>query len=103
MSDREQTFPPQDGGGLPPFAVIASVLVVGAIIFIATRRGNSLASRVSGGSGVAGTARDAAQDVSRRGGSATRRAALTMLINAIESDATRRFVLIALRFARDRA
>jgi len=30
-------------------------------------------------------------------------AALSVLINAIESDATRRFVLMALKFARDRS
>ncbi len=101
MSNREQTYPPQDNGGFPPLAIVAAVLVVGAIIFVATRRNNSSAKEVA--DTARDTARDAAREVSRKGGSATRRAALSMLINAIESDATRRFVLIALKFARDRS
>ena len=96
MSDREQTYPPEDNGGLPPLAIVAAVLVAGAAVFFVTRRNSS------SGDQAVNTARDAAQRVSRQGGSATRRAALSMLINAIESDATRRFVLMALKFARDR-
>jgi len=100
MSNREHTFPSQNGGGLPPVALIAPVLILGAVVFVMSRRNNAASSTASR---AADTARDAAQNVSRKGGSATRRAGLTMLINALENDAARRVVIIALKFARDRS
>ena len=100
MSNREQTFPSQNGGGLPPMALIAPVLILGMVVFIMARRNNSAGATASR---AADTARDTAREVSRKGGSATRRAGLTMLINALENDAARRVVIIALKFARDRS
>jgi len=70
------------------------------VVFIMARRNNSAGATASS---AADTARDAAREVSRKGGSATRRAGLTMLINALENDAARRVVIIALKFARDRS
>jgi len=100
MSNREHTFPSQNGGGLPPVALIAPVLILGAVVFIMSRRNNAASSTSSR---AADTVRDAAHEVSRKGGSATRRAGLTMLISALENDAARRVVIIALKFARDRS
>ncbi len=111
MSNREHTFPSQNGGGLPPVALIAPVLILGAVVFIMSRRNNAASSTSSRAadtasstsSRAADTVRDAAHEVSRKGGSATRRAGLTMLISALENDAARRVVIIALKFARDRS
>ena len=96
MSDREQVFP-QESGGVPPLAYIAPIVIASVLLFLLSRRNNpSTANR------AAGAVRETAQDVSRKGGSASRRALLTLIINALENDALRRVVLIGLKFARDR-
>lgn len=95
MSDREQVFP-RDAGGVSPVVFIGPFIVAALIFVLARRSSKSTASR------AADKVRDRAQDVSRKGGSASRRALLTFIINAIENDGTRRVILIALKFARDR-
>jgi len=96
-SDEDQNYSADGLGGLSPLVLIVPALLIGAAAFLLARRNNNSTARQA-----SETARETAQEVSKKGGSATRRAAIGLLITALENDAARRVVITGLKIARSR-
>ncbi len=100
-SDEDQNYSADGLGGLSPLVLIVPALLIGAAAFLLARRNNNSTARQASET-ARETARETAQEVSKKGGSATRRAAIGLLITALENDAARRVVITGLKIARSR-
>jgi len=96
--DQDGSFP-NGSGSLNPIALIVPAIVLLAAVVLFSRRS-------SGGNAVeevGKAASKAGKQTGRKGGSASRRAMLTLAINALENDAARRAVIMGLKLVRSRS
>ncbi len=97
--NQESTYPKESTFN-PMTLALPAIAVLGAVFILSRRNGGGKDNVVET---TVKQASKAGQDVQKKGGSATQRAGLTMLINALENDASRRVVITVLKFMRARA
>jgi len=97
--DQDGGFP-NGSGSLNPIALIVPAIVLLAAVVLFSRRNSGGGNAVEE---VGKAASTAGKQTGRKGGSASRRAMLTLAINALENDGARRAVIMGLKLVRSRS
>lgn len=100
--NQESTYPTESAFS-PLTLVIPTVAVLGALFALSRRNSGGKNNIVETVVKQAKQTSKVGQDAQKKGGSFTQRAGLTMLINILENDASRRVVITVLKFMRARA